>query len=111
MRVYKNILECVGRTPLVEFRRLTKDCKGRVVAKLESFNPGGSVKDRIAVHMINKAEKEGKLKPGGTIIECTSGNTGLGLAISRDIAMGHGGDVILADSPLGGLRAVLMIPA
>lgn len=85
MRIYENILETVGKTPLIKLRRLTSGCKGTVVVKHEAFNPGGSVKDRIAIHMVDEAERTGKLKPGGTIIECTSGNTGLGLAITAAV--------------------------
>ena len=84
--ISKNLTELVGNTPLVELQRLSKehDAKAQVVAKVEFFNPGGSVKDRIALAMIEDAEKRGLLKPGATIIEPTSGNTGVGLAwISR----------------------------
>ncbi len=81
MRYYKHILETIGRTPLVRLNRIFGACDGLALAKLEAFNPGGSVKDRIAVTMIDEAERTGDLKPGGTIIECTSGNTGLGLAL------------------------------
>ena len=76
-----NILEAVGNTPLVKLNRVTKDIRATVLAKVEFFNPGGSVKDRIAITMIETAEKEGRLKPGGTIVESTSGNTGAGLAL------------------------------
>lgn len=80
--IYHSILDLVGRTPLVELHRLQEQrgISARLLAKLEFFNPGGSVKDRIAKHMIEQAEREGLLKPGGTIIEATSGNTGIGLA-------------------------------
>ena len=78
---FESILDTVGRTPLVRLRRLTRDCPAPVLAKVEFFNPGGSVKDRIGLAMVEAAEREGKLKPGGTIVECTSGNTGLGLAM------------------------------
>ena len=80
-KVKKNILETVGGTPLVELSGKTNKGAARVLAKVESFNPGGSVKDRIAVAMIEAAEKDGTLKPGATIIEPTSGNTGVGLAL------------------------------
>ncbi|MFQ5650768.1 MAG: cystathionine beta-synthase [bacterium] len=76
-----NILEAVGNTPMVKLNRVTKGFKATVLAKIEFFNPGGSVKDRIAIAMIDVAEKEGRLKPGGTIVESTSGNTGAGLAL------------------------------
>ena len=80
MNYYQNILEAVGQTPLVKINKLNPT-KHLILAKLESFNPGGSVKDRMALHIINEAEKTGLLKPGGTIIEATSGNTGVGLAL------------------------------
>lgn len=82
MRIAKNISDLIGKTPLLEVRNLEKahQTKARVLAKLESFNPAGSAKDRVAVSMINDAEKRGLLRPGGTIIEPTSGNTGVGLA-------------------------------
>lgn len=78
---YNNILETIGKTPLVKLNKVTAQVKATVLAKIESFNPGNSIKDRIAVKMIEDAEKEGRLKPGGTIIEGTSGNTGMGLAL------------------------------
>lgn len=82
---YNNILETIGNTPLVKLNRVTESIKATVLVKLESFNPGNSIKDRIALRMIEDAEKEGLLKPGGTIIEGTSGNTGMGLAIAAII--------------------------
>ncbi|OGG13371.1 cystathionine beta-synthase [Candidatus Gottesmanbacteria bacterium RIFCSPHIGHO2_02_FULL_39_11] len=78
---YQNILEVIGHTPLVKINKLNPNPRVTVLAKLEFLNPGGSIKDRIAVSMVKKAEKEGKLKPGGTIVEPTSGNTGAGLAM------------------------------
>jgi cystathionine beta-synthase len=81
-KVYDNILQAVGHTPMVRINRITKGViKGTVYAKVETFNPGNSAKDRMAIKMIEDAERAGKLKPGGTIIEGTSGNTGMGLAI------------------------------
>ncbi|MDB5207716.1 MAG: pyridoxal-phosphate dependent enzyme [Flavisolibacter sp.] len=82
MNVKNNILETIGNTPLVRLNKITKDLPCDVYAKVEYFNPGNSIKDRMAVKMVEVAEAEGKLKPGGTIIECTSGNTGLGLAMA-----------------------------
>src|ERR1700741_4048005 len=76
-----NILEAVGRTPLVRLNRIGKDLKPQIWIKAEMLNPGGAVKDRIGISMIDEAEKKGLLKPGGTIIEGTSGNTGMGLAL------------------------------
>ena len=79
---YNNILETIGNTPLVKLNKVTKDVKATVLAKVETFNPGNSIKDRMAVKMIEDAEKAGIIKPGGTIIEGTSGNTGMGLALA-----------------------------
>lgn len=81
MKVYNNILETIGNTPMVRLNKITKDVKATVLAKVETTNPGNSVKDRMAVKMIDDAEKAGLIKPGGTIIEGTSGNTGMGLAL------------------------------
>ena len=81
MNYAKNILETIGNTPLVKINKLTAELPCLVLAKYETFNPGNSVKDRMAVQMVEDAEAEGKLKPGGTIIEGTSGNTGMGLAL------------------------------
>jgi cystathionine beta-synthase len=81
VRYYDNILQTIGKTPLVRLNRITRDVKGLVLAKVEYFNPGGSVKDRIGLSIIEEAEAEGRLKPGGTIVESTSGNTGMGLAL------------------------------
>lgn len=78
---YNNILETVGNTPLVKLNTITKNVPGTILAKIETTNPGNSIKDRMAIKMIEEAEKSGALKPGGTIIEGTSGNTGMGLAM------------------------------
>ena len=85
MKVCQTILETIGNTPLVKLNKITKDLPCEVYAKVETFNPGNSIKDRMAVKMIEDAEKDGRLKPGGTIIEGTSGNTGMGLAIAAVI--------------------------
>ena len=82
MKYAKNILETIGNTPLVKLNKLTQEVDALVLAKVETFNPGNSVKDRMAVKMIEDAEADGRLKPGGTIIEGTSGNTGMGLALA-----------------------------
>jgi cystathionine beta-synthase len=81
-REYPNVLELVGRTPIVRLERLSREVPGELLAKLEYLNPGGSVKDRIGLAMIEAAEREGQLRPGGTIVEPTSGNTGVGLAMA-----------------------------
>jgi cystathionine beta-synthase len=82
MHYAKNILETIGNTPLVKLNKLTTEIDALVLAKVETFNPGNSVKDRMAVKMVEDAEADGRLKPGGTIIEGTSGNTGMGLALT-----------------------------
>ncbi|RWX03858.1 pyridoxal-phosphate dependent enzyme [Flavobacterium cerinum] len=82
MKYAENILGTIGNTPMVKLNKLTKDIDALVLAKVETFNPGNSVKDRMAVKMIEDAEADGRLKPGGTIIEGTSGNTGMGLALA-----------------------------
>lgn len=86
-KIANSVLELIGSTPLVRLSNLEKlsDVQAEVVAKVESFNPGGSVKDRIAIAMIEAAEKDGRLRPGGVIIEPTSGNTGVGLALASAV--------------------------
>lgn len=107
--VYNNLLELVGQTPMVQLNRITKDLPGTYFAKLEMFNPGHSAKDRIALHIVESAEKKGILKPGSTIVETTSGNTGFSLAM---IAMVKGYQCKLAVSDkssvdkIDGLRAM-----
>ncbi|GAB2784946.1 cystathionine beta-synthase [Rhabdobacter roseus] len=88
MQYYNSIIETIGNTPLVKLQRVTKGIKGTILAKVEYFNPGNSVKDRMAIRMVEDAEKDGTLRPGGTIIEGTSGNTGMGLALAA-IAKGY----------------------
>lgn len=95
VQYYNNIVEAFGNTPMVRLNKVTRGVKPLVLAKVESFNPGGSVKDRIALDMVEAAERSGQLKPGGTIVEGTSGNTGVGLAIVAAIK---------------GYRAVFTIP-
>jgi cystathionine beta-synthase len=82
MDIKNNILETIGNTPLIRLNRITRDLPATVLAKVDYFNPGNSIKDRMALKMVEVAEQEGKLKPGGTIIEGTSGNTGMGLALA-----------------------------
>ncbi len=82
MTAYASILETVGRTPLIRIRRLAENLKPEIWVKVESFNPGGSIKDRVGPAMIAAAEKSGELRPGGTIVEATAGNTGVGLALA-----------------------------
>jgi cystathionine beta-synthase len=93
--VFNNILQLIGETPLVELNNITSDFNGKFLAKLESFNPGHSSKDRIALFIIEEAERQGLLKPGDTIIETTSGNTGFSIAM---ISIIKGYDCILAVS-------------
>ncbi|MCM0606429.1 MAG: pyridoxal-phosphate dependent enzyme [Xanthomonadaceae bacterium] len=84
-RVFDNVLKAIGNTPIVKLNKVPGKCKANVYAKLEYFNPGGSIKDRIGWYLIEDAERKGLLKPGGTIVEGTSGNTGMGLAIAAAI--------------------------
>src|SRR5689334_21685745 len=81
MYTYDNILQAIGRTPLVRLNRVTENISSPIYGKVEYLNPGGSTKDRIALAMVEAAEKTGQLQPGGTIIEATAGNTGVGLAL------------------------------
>src|SRR4026209_1990022 len=85
MEFQENILGLIGRTPLVKLNRMNRGIKATVLAKMENLNPGFSVKDRIGVSMIEAAERDGSLKPGGTIVEATSGNTGIGLALAAAV--------------------------
>jgi cystathionine beta-synthase len=85
VQVHETVLDAVGKTPLVRLHRVTRGIPTPVLAKMENLNPGGSVKDRIGLAMIEAAEREGRLKPGGTIVEATSGNTGVGLAIAAAV--------------------------
>jgi cystathionine beta-synthase len=94
-KIYNNVLELVGNTPLVKLNLITKNFPGTYIAKLEAFNPGQSSKDRIALHIIEQAERKGILKPGDTIIETTSGNTGFSIAM---VSIIKGYDCILAVS-------------
>ncbi|MEO9967432.1 MAG: pyridoxal-phosphate dependent enzyme [Reichenbachiella sp.] len=96
MKFHNSIIETIGDTPLVKLNSVANDVKGTILVKLEYFNPGNSMKDRMALKMIEDAEKEGLLKPGGTIIEGTSGNTGMGLALAA-IAKGYKCIFTLAD--------------
>lgn len=82
MKIKNNILETIGNTPLIRLNKITSGFPCEVLAKVDYFNPGNSIKDRMAIKMVEVAEQEGRLKPGGTIIECTSGNTGMGLALA-----------------------------
>lgn len=86
--IYNSIIETIGNTPMIRLNKLSKDIKGEVLVKVEYFNPGNSMKDRMAIKMVEDAEKAGVLKPGGTIIEGTSGNTGMGLALAA-VAKGY----------------------
>ena len=95
VKAHADITELIGGTPLVRLNRLSKPGGATIYAKVESFNPGGSIKDRICLNMINEAERLGKLKPGGTIVEPTSGNTGIGLALVAAV---------------GGYKLILVMP-
>ena len=95
MRYYNNIIETIGNTPLVRLNKVNES-DALVLAKVETFNPGHSIKDRMALKMIEDAEKDGRLNPGGTIIEGTSGNTGMGLALAA-IQKGYKCIFVLAD--------------
>ena len=97
MDIRNNILETIGNTPMVRINSLNPNPDVNIYAKLEGFNPSGSIKDRIAVKMINEAEKEGRLRPGQTIIEPTSGNTGLGLAIIG-IVKGYPVEIVMSEA-------------
>src|SRR6185436_18795178 len=96
MQIASDVLALVGNTPLVRLSRIGRGLKPAIVAKMEHLNPGGSVKDRIGLRMIEDAERKGLLKPGGTIVEPTSGNTGVGLAIAAAIK-GYHLDCTMAD--------------
>ena len=85
MKVLNNILEAIGNTPLIRLNRVTAGCPAEILVKAEFLNPGGSVKDRIGIEMIEQAERDGSLKNGGTIIEATAGNTGVGLALAAAV--------------------------
>jgi cystathionine beta-synthase len=95
LQVYDNVLQLIGNTPLIHLNRITQDLKGDYFAKVEAFNPGHSTKDRIALHIIEEAERKGILKPGDTIIETTSGNTGFSIAM---VSVIKGYECILAVS-------------
>src|SRR5262245_4864186 len=99
-RMQETILQSVGRTPLVRLRRVSEGLKASVYVKLESLNPGGSVKDRVALAMIAEAERRGWLRPGGTIIEATAGNTGVGLALAAAVK-GYRSIFVLPDKMSG----------
>nr|WP_294490525.1 cysteine synthase A [uncultured Mediterraneibacter sp.] len=123
MAVYKSVTELIGNTPLLEVQNIERDSqlKARVLVKLEYFNPAGSVKDRVALNMIKEAEKKGRIKPGATIIEPTSGNTGIGLASvaasrgyktilvmpetmsieRRKLLLGYGAQIVLTEGAKG----------
>src|SRR4051812_9784819 len=85
MQAYENVLKVIGNTPIVKLNRVASGCVANLYVKLEFMNPGGSIKDRIGWYMVEDAEKKGLLKPGGTIVEGTSGNTGVGLALAAAI--------------------------
>lgn len=128
MKIYQSITELVGKTPLLEVKNIeeSKNLKARLLVKLEYFNPAGSIKDRVAIHMIEDAEKKGIIHPGAVIIEPTSGNTGIGLASAaaakgykavfvmpetmsierRKLLMGYGADIVLTEGAKGMAGAI-----
>ena len=108
--IYPTIEDAIGKTPLVRLNRLSPEGGATIYAKVESFNPGGSVKDRICLNMINEAERQGRLKPGGTIVEPTSGNTGIGLALVAQFAALHDGRAWIEDRPGGGASFRVFLP-
>jgi len=95
--IYNNILQSIGNTPLIEINKLNPNKNVRILAKLEGYNPGGSIKDRIALKMIEAAEKTDELKPGKTIIEATSGNTGIALALIGSIK-GYAVEIVMSEA-------------
>ena len=97
MKLYENILETIGNTPLVKINHLNPNPDVAIYAKVEGFNPSGSIKDRIALSMIQQAEQEGKLTPGKTIIEPTSGNTGVSLGMIGSL-LGYGVEIVMSDN-------------
>ena len=107
-QVFNNVLELVGKTPLIKLNRITADFKGDYYAKVEAFNPGHSTKDRIALHIIEEAERQGILKPGDTIIETTSGNTGFSIAM---VSIIKGYECILAVSSKSSADKIDMLKA
>ena len=107
-QVFNNVLELVGKTPLIKLNRMTADFKGDYYAKVEAFNPGHSTKDRIALHIIEEAERQGILKPGDTIIETTSGNTGFSIAM---VSIIKGYECILAVSSKSSADKIDMLKA
>lgn len=105
-KIYNNILELIGNTPLVQLHKISESFQGTYLAKLEAFNPGQSAKDRIALHIIEEAEKKGLLKPGDTIIETTSGNTGFSIAM---VSIIKGYECILAVSSKSSMDKIDML--
>lgn len=125
-KIYNNILETIGRTPLVKLNHITEGLNATVLGKVEARNPGGSIKDRICLNMIEKAEKQGLIKPGATLIEPTSGNTGIGLAMvsavkgykliltmpetmsieRRNLLRAYGAQIVLTPGPEGMAGAI-----
>jgi len=110
MKVADNVSELIGNTPLVRLRRISEESGSNVVAKLEFFNPGGSVKDRIGLAMIEAAEREGKIGPDTIILEPTSGNTGIGLAIVGRVVETHRGQIRILSRPGRGTTMRITLP-
>src|SRR5690606_39122469 len=108
IKTHESILELIGNTPLIKLKRITKHMKGNFYAKVEAFNPGHSTKDRIALYILDQAEKNGILKPGDTVIETTSGNTGFSLAM---VSIVRGYKCILAVSSKSSADKIDMLKA
>ena len=108
VKAHNNVLELIGKTPLVKLNKIVEDVPGNYYAKVEAFNPGHSNKDRIALHIIETAEKKGLLKPGATIIETTSGNTGFSIAM---VSIIKGYNCILAVSSKSSRDKIDMLKA
>ena len=109
-KLYNNIVETVGGTPLVKLNSVTRGIEATIAIKCEYFNPLGSVKDRIGMSMIEAAEADGKLEPGGTVIEATAGNTGLGLALVKHILNRHHGRMSIESMPGAGATFTVYLP-
>ena len=109
-KLYDDITKTIGNTPMVKLNHIVDDTMATVLVKMEQLNPSGSVKDRMAIHMVLRAEEQGVLKPGYTIVESTSGNTGLGLAIVASIAAEHRAYLRYHENEPRGTRFLMEFP-